>query len=249
MDNLVSSRNMAATDNRNSRRTSPEEATANPRSSRATANRRRSKVVTVNRRRSRAPDMDNLARSRVAMASRALPSISKVGTVNRSSRAGTVSRSSRVVMASRSSRAATANRAHRPATASRRASRATGSSRRVVVSVVRCRVRSARCRPECPEWATAARPTGAKPTMRNAFVVGLLPEIILGIMPTIFGIVASATGIYAIAYVGQLVDLVVIVWWLLNMMKGLDEMRNAGGQPVVPALARVHPHLQPDSTG
>lgn len=75
---------------------------------------------------------------------------------------------------------------------------------------------------------------GAKPTARNAFVVGLLPEILLGVMPTIFGTIAGITEIYAIAYVGQLIDLAVAIWFLINMLKALDEMRNAAGNPAFP---------------
>lgn len=85
-----------------------------------------------------------------------------------------------------------------------------------------------------PGMGFGGAPSGAKPTARNAFVVGLLPEIILMIMPTIFGTIAGITEIYAIAYVGQLIDLAVVVWFLINMLRALDEMRNAAGNPTFP---------------
>jgi hypothetical protein len=85
-----------------------------------------------------------------------------------------------------------------------------------------------------PGMGYAGAPSGAKPTMRNAFVVGIVPMIIMGVFPTIFGIIAGITEIMAIAYVGQLIDLAVMVWFLLNMLKALDEMRNAAGNPAFP---------------
>jgi hypothetical protein len=78
-------------------------------------------------------------------------------------------------------------------------------------------------------------PTGAKPTMRNAFVIGILPEILLGVFPSIFGTVDGMVGLGGIlSLVGSLLDLGIAIWFLLNTLKCLDEMRNAAGNPSFP---------------
>jgi hypothetical protein len=83
-----------------------------------------------------------------------------------------------------------------------------------------------------PGYGGAA--TGAKPTMRNAFVVGILPEILLGVFPGVFGGIAGALDLGFIALIGNLFDLGVLIWFLINMMRALDEMRNAAGNPAFP---------------
>lgn len=75
---------------------------------------------------------------------------------------------------------------------------------------------------------------GAKPTMRNAFVFGLVPILVAAIGPVPFGILASALDIGAIALLGNVVYLGGMVWFLLNMLKALNEMRNAAGNPTFP---------------
>jgi hypothetical protein len=77
-------------------------------------------------------------------------------------------------------------------------------------------------------------PSGAKPTARNAFMVGLLPELVMIFIPGIFGTLAGILEIAAIGLVGQLINLAALVWWYINMMKALDEMRNAAGNPSFP---------------
>jgi hypothetical protein len=83
-------------------------------------------------------------------------------------------------------------------------------------------------------YAAAGGQPGAKPTMRNAFIVGLLPEILLGVFPGIFGGLAGALDLGFIALIGNLIDLGVMVWFFLNMMKALNELRNASGSPAFP---------------
>jgi hypothetical protein len=85
-----------------------------------------------------------------------------------------------------------------------------------------------------PGMGYAGAPSGAKPTMRNAFIIGILPMILLGVFPTIFGTIAGITEIYALAHIGNLLNLGVMVWFLLNALKALDEMRNAAGNPAFP---------------
>lgn len=75
---------------------------------------------------------------------------------------------------------------------------------------------------------------GAKPTMRNAFVFGLVPIIVAVIGSTVFGILASVLEVGAIALLGNLVYLAGMIWFLVNMLKALDEMRNAAGNPTFP---------------
>jgi len=75
---------------------------------------------------------------------------------------------------------------------------------------------------------------GAKPTMRNAFMVGIMPELVMIFVPPIFQTFANITEIYPIAYVGSLVNLGALIWWFINMMRALDEMRNAAGNPAFP---------------
>jgi hypothetical protein len=76
--------------------------------------------------------------------------------------------------------------------------------------------------------------SGAKPTMRNAFVFGLVPFLVMIFVPAIFTTLAGILEIAAIAYVGNLVYLASLIWFLLNMMKALDEMRNAAQNPGFP---------------
>jgi hypothetical protein len=82
---------------------------------------------------------------------------------------------------------------------------------------------------------------GAKPTMRNAFMFGLLPEICAFVIPQILTGVANATEIYAIAYVGSLINLACGIWLLLNALKALNEMRNAAGNPGFPRWPIIVP--------
>jgi hypothetical protein len=85
-----------------------------------------------------------------------------------------------------------------------------------------------------PGMGYGGAPTGAKPTMRNAFVVGIVPEILLGVFPTVFSILANALEMGFIALIGQVFNLAVVIWFLINMMKALDEMRNAARNPAFP---------------
>jgi len=75
---------------------------------------------------------------------------------------------------------------------------------------------------------------GMKPQMRNAFMFGILPELVYIFVPGIFVGIANALEIGLIAMVGNLVQLGALIWWLLNMFKGLAEMRNAAGNPAFP---------------
>lgn len=75
---------------------------------------------------------------------------------------------------------------------------------------------------------------GAKPQMRNAFVFGIVPVLLMFIGPSLFGFLASMLEIGAIALIGNLVYLGGLIWFLLNMLKALNEMRNAAGNPAFP---------------
>lgn len=82
---------------------------------------------------------------------------------------------------------------------------------------------------------------GAKPGMRNAFVFGIVPELVYIFVPAIFVGIANAVDVGAIALVGNLVQLGALVWWLMNMLKGLNEMRNAAGNPGFPRWPIIIP--------
>lgn len=82
---------------------------------------------------------------------------------------------------------------------------------------------------------------GAKPTMRNAFMFGLLPEILAFVVPQILSGVAQATELYFIAYIGSLINLACGIWLLLNALKALNEMRNAAGNPGFPRWPIIIP--------
>jgi hypothetical protein len=82
---------------------------------------------------------------------------------------------------------------------------------------------------------------GMKPTMRNAFVFGLVPELVYIFVPGIFVGIANAVDIGAIALVGNLVQLGALIWFLMNMLKGLNEMRNSAGNPAFPRWPIIIP--------
>ena len=75
---------------------------------------------------------------------------------------------------------------------------------------------------------------GAKPTMRNAFVFGLLPELVWFFLPQIVNGVANAIDLPILYSLSGLFNLAAIVWLLLNTLKALNEMRNAAGNPTFP---------------
>ena len=85
--------------------------------------------------------------------------------------------------------------------------------------------------------------TGGKPTMRNAFVIGLLPFILIVAFNIVFSILASLITPY-IVYVGNLFVLAVTIWYVLNYLKALDEVRNAAGQPDMPRWPIFIPFYQ-----
>jgi hypothetical protein len=82
---------------------------------------------------------------------------------------------------------------------------------------------------------------GARPTMRNAFMFGILPELVYIFVPVVIGIIAGIVGVAELAYLGQLVQLGAMIWWLINMLKALNEMRNAAGNPAFPRWPIIVP--------
>lgn len=89
---------------------------------------------------------------------------------------------------------------------------------------------------------------GAKPTLRNAFMFGLLPEIVMIVVPRILNTVGWAVDgpdggiVYMImSLVGGLANLGCAIWLLLNCLKALNEMRNAAGNPGFPRWPIIIP--------
>jgi len=85
-----------------------------------------------------------------------------------------------------------------------------------------------------PGMGFQAGAAGSKPTMRNAFVIGILPVILMVGFNIVFSILASVLEMGFIAMIGQLFILAVFLWFALNYLKALDEMRNAAGNPTFP---------------
>jgi hypothetical protein len=85
---------------------------------------------------------------------------------------------------------------------------------------------------------------GAKPTLRNAFMFGILPIIVMIGVNMLFVILASALEVGILALIGQLALLGGSIWFLLNMLKALNEMRNAAGNPGFPRWPIVIPIYQ-----
>jgi len=84
-------------------------------------------------------------------------------------------------------------------------------------------------------------PGGAKPTMRNAFMFGLLPQLLMFFIPNIIGGIASAIDVPILGLVGSILNLAFLIWFLINMLKALDEMRNAAGNPGFPRWPIIIP--------
>jgi hypothetical protein len=82
---------------------------------------------------------------------------------------------------------------------------------------------------------------GAKPTMRSAVMFGLVPELVYILVPTFIGIIAGIVGVAELSYLGSLVQLGALVWWIMNMLKALNEMRNAAGNPSFPRWPIIIP--------
>ncbi len=89
-----------------------------------------------------------------------------------------------------------------------------------------------------------AAPGGAKPTKRNAFVVGIVPVIAIVGMNIVFTILATVLESAIVASIGNLFILVPAIWMLLNALKGLDEMRNAANNPAFPRWPMFVPIYQ-----
>jgi hypothetical protein len=85
---------------------------------------------------------------------------------------------------------------------------------------------------------------GAKPTMRNAFAFGLLPELVLIFLPTIISIIAGITGLDILYSLIGLFNLACYVWWSLNGLKALNELRNAAGNPTMARWPGIVPVYQ-----
>lgn len=75
---------------------------------------------------------------------------------------------------------------------------------------------------------------GGRPQRRNAFVLGILPWILVIVLNVVFSVLASALEVAAIALVGNLIVLGIEVWWLINLFRGLNEMRTMSRNPTFP---------------
>ena len=85
-----------------------------------------------------------------------------------------------------------------------------------------------------PGLGYGGAPTGAKPSMRNAFMFGIVPEIVAFVIPQLFGVIAGIVGISLLYTAGNIFYLAGLVWLCLNALKALDEMRNASGSTGFP---------------
>lgn len=84
-------------------------------------------------------------------------------------------------------------------------------------------------------------PTGAKPTLRNAFVIGIVPLIVSFLGSFIFSFLAGMLDIPALGIIGSVIQLAMSIWLLINLLKCLDEMRNAAGNPAFPRWPIIVP--------
>jgi hypothetical protein len=73
-----------------------------------------------------------------------------------------------------------------------------------------------------------------KPTMRSAFMFGLLPELLDLFIPSIVDSAASATELYILYSVSNLLRFGFWLWWMLNALKGLAELKGAANNPALP---------------
>ena len=85
-----------------------------------------------------------------------------------------------------------------------------------------------------PGMGFQAGAAGSKPTTRNAFVIGIVPFILIVAFSVVFNILAAVLEMGFIGSIGGLFNLAVSVWYALNYLKVLDEMRNAAGNPTFP---------------
>lgn len=82
---------------------------------------------------------------------------------------------------------------------------------------------------------------GAKPTARNPFMFGVVP-ILVGIGGSFgFSIISAVLGVGLIAHLGNLAYLAGMLWFLVNALRALDEMRNAAGDPAFPRWPIIVP--------
>jgi hypothetical protein len=92
-----------------------------------------------------------------------------------------------------------------------------------------------------PGVASLTGPSGARPTLRNAVVFGLLPQIAMILVPGIFAGIGAAADSFAIMALGNLAQLGIFVWWMLALLKALDEMRHAAQNPTFPRWPIIMP--------
>ncbi len=85
-----------------------------------------------------------------------------------------------------------------------------------------------------PALGALTGPSGSRPTARNAVVVGLLPQVAMFLVSAIFTGLAIALDVGAIAALGHLLQLAVLVWFYLMLLKILDELRCAAQNPAFP---------------
>jgi hypothetical protein len=75
---------------------------------------------------------------------------------------------------------------------------------------------------------------GGRPMRRNAFMVGIAPEIAMGLIPSIFGGIGSALESTIPGLIGSLLALGAAIWWLLNLFRCVNEMRTLSRNPAFP---------------
>ena len=72
---------------------------------------------------------------------------------------------------------------------------------------------------------------GGKPSVRNAFVVGILPLIIGFVASSVFGTLAGVLEVGLLGLVGQLIFFACDIWWLINIIKMVNELKAVTRNP------------------
>jgi hypothetical protein len=71
--------------------------------------------------------------------------------------------------------------------------------------------------------------TGAKPSRRNPIMMLLIPIVLMGILPTIFGVIASVLEVGAISLLGSLSSLAGAILTLVWIIKMTNELKAVTG--------------------
>lgn len=84
---------------------------------------------------------------------------------------------------------------------------------------------------------------GILPRPQSAFVAGILPIIISFFTKTALGIVGALLELYQLSLVGELVQLACIVWFAINAMRALGDLRAATNHARFPRWPTLIPLL------